>query len=100
MRSDADRSRLALHDIQDNIVLAQQFVAGTTLEAFRRDLRTLYAVVRCLEIISEAISKRLSNDVKARHPEIEWQRAADAGNVYRHAYENDRSADPLGYRAR
>ena len=45
----------------------------------------MYAVVRCLEIISEA-SRRLPDDLKQRHPAIKWQQVADAGNAYRHAY--------------
>jgi uncharacterized protein with HEPN domain len=47
----------------------------------------LYAVTRCLEIISEA-SWRLPNELKARHPAIEWRRMAGSGNIYRHQYEN------------
>ena len=47
----------------------------------------LYAVIRCLEIISEA-SRRLPDDLKARHPSIAWKRMAGAGSVYRHDYED------------
>lgn len=39
-----------------------------------------------LEIISEA-SRRLPDDLKARHPTIPWKEMAGAGNVYRHDYE-------------
>jgi uncharacterized protein with HEPN domain len=85
MRSDA--SEAALRDIKHHIDLAMNFVADTDLEAFRRDLRSLYAVTRCLEIISEA-SRRVASDVKARHPSIAWQQIAAAGNVYRHEYED------------
>jgi uncharacterized protein with HEPN domain len=46
----------------------------------------LYAATRCLEIISEA-SRRLSDEIKARHPHIQWVQMAAAGNVYRHNYE-------------
>ena len=46
----------------------------------------VYAVVRALEIISEA-SRGLQEDVKARHPEIAWPKVAGAGNVYRHDYD-------------
>ena len=62
-------------------------MAGLEYEAFRHDTRTLYAVVRCLEIISEA-SRRLPDEVKARHPSIPWKDVAGAGNVYRHEYED------------
>jgi uncharacterized protein with HEPN domain len=57
-----------LRDIRDNILLAQSFVEGMGLRRFRSDIRTIYAVVRCLEIISEA-SRRLSTGLKNRHPD-------------------------------
>jgi uncharacterized protein with HEPN domain len=46
-------------------------------------------VTRALEIISEA-SRRLPEDIKARHPEIPWVEMAGAGKVYRHDYEDVR----------
>ncbi len=39
-----------------------------------------------VEIISEA-SRRLSNDLKVRDPEIPWPKVAGIGNVLRHNYE-------------
>jgi uncharacterized protein with HEPN domain len=77
----------ALHDIARNIDLASQFIQGFDLGSFRDDLRTLYAVTRCLEIISEA-SRRLPEGLKARHPLIGWKNMAGAGNIYRHDYED------------
>jgi uncharacterized protein with HEPN domain len=56
------------------------------LEAFAADRKTLYAVVRALEIVSEA-SWRLPAELQGRHPEIDWIAVAAAGNVYRHEYE-------------
>jgi uncharacterized protein with HEPN domain len=85
MRSDP--AETALRDILRHIDLAAEFVAGVDRAAFDADLRTIYAVTRCLEIISEA-SRRLPNDLKARHPSIAWKQMAGAGNVYRHDYEN------------
>jgi uncharacterized protein with HEPN domain len=85
MRSDRERS--ALIDIRHNIALADNFTRDQTFETFRDDLMRQYAVIRCLEIISEA-SRRLSDDLKQRHPEIPWRQMAGAGNVYRHDYED------------
>ena len=85
MRSDP--ALAALRDIAHHIELAAGFVAEMSFEAFRDDLRTFYAVTRCLEIISEA-SRRLPDDLKARHPAIAWREMASAGNVYRHDYED------------
>jgi uncharacterized protein with HEPN domain len=81
-RSVVDR----LTDIKQNIALARSFVANISFENFRTDTRTLYATVRCLEIISEA-SRRLPDDLKARHPNIRWRGMAGAGSIYRHDYE-------------
>ena len=44
-------------------------------------------MIRTLEIISEA-SRRLSDELKARHPQIQWREMAAAGNFYRHNYED------------
>src|ERR1700752_4672994 len=85
MRSDAGLS--ALRDIAYHIDLAVHFAAGFDYESFRDNLRTVYAVTRCLEIISEA-SRRLPDELKARHPSIAWKRIAGAGNIYRHNYED------------
>ncbi len=67
--------------------MAQTFAAGMNYDTFRDDLRTTYAVTRCLEIISEA-SRRLPDELKARHPSIAWKNMAGAGSVYRHDYED------------
>ena len=44
----------ALRDIAHHIDLALSFTADFAYEAFVADPRTVYAVTRCLEIISEA----------------------------------------------
>ena len=74
-------------DIRDNAILAQDFVAGSSLDAFKSDRRTFYAVTRCLEIVSEA-ARRLSQDIRDRHPELPWRAIMGAGNIYRHDYDN------------
>ena len=45
-----------------HIELAQRFAQGRTFESLRDDLMPLYAVTRCLEVISEA-SRRLSDGI-------------------------------------
>jgi uncharacterized protein with HEPN domain len=79
-------SEVALVDIANNIALTRKFVADRSFEEFQSDAKTVYAVTRCLEIISEA-SRRLSTSLKERHPEINWKEIAAAGSVYRHGYE-------------
>ena len=77
----------ALLDIRDNIALAKQFTAGMTYEDFANNTLVFYAVIRCLEIISEA-SRRVPDELKKRNSNIPWAQIAGAGNVYRHDYED------------
>ena len=74
-----------LRDIIENIDAAQGFVKGKTFDEFQNDRLTHYAVLRALEIVSEA-SRHLTEEIRARHPKIQWRAMADAGNVYRHVY--------------
>src|SRR5262245_53127229 len=83
----SEREAAALREILRNIDLAEVFARGHSFETLQGDEKTLYAIVRSLEIISEA-SRRISDEVKARHPHIEWREMAAAGNVYRHNYED------------
>ncbi len=83
----SDAAAAALYDLAHHITLATELVEGFDYDAFQKDTRTLYAVTRCLEIISEA-SRRLPAELKARHPDIAWKDMAGAGTVYRHNYED------------
>ena len=76
-----------LRDMMHHIDLATHFSAGLDRASFKRDIKTVYAVTRCLEIISEA-SRRLPDVIKTRHPSICWKQMAAAGIVYRHDYED------------
>jgi uncharacterized protein with HEPN domain len=75
-----------LRDIVDNVEAIEVFTTGMDLEVFAADRKTLYAVVRALEIVSE-VSRRLPPEIKNQHPEIDWVAVAAAGNVYRHEYD-------------
>jgi uncharacterized protein with HEPN domain len=87
MPSEQNATRRWLNDIRHHISIAEGFVNGIDYDAFKNDTMRLYAVTRCLEIISEA-SRRLPDELKARHQDIEWQQMAAAGNIYRHEYED------------
>jgi uncharacterized protein with HEPN domain len=83
----SDSAVAALRDIEHQINLASQFVAGLDFEQYCNDTRTLYAVTRCLEIIPEA-SRRIPVEIKARYSSIAWKGMAGAGNIYRHDKED------------
>ena len=67
-----------LTDILENIDAIAEFTSGMTFAAYLRDRKTIYAVTRALEIISEA-SRRLPDALKQRHPTIDWPGVAAAG---------------------
>ena len=87
MPSDGGGHRRWLADILHNIDLAQEFLGRATYQELRGDTLRLYAIIRCLEIISEA-SRRLPDELKSRHPAILWREMGAAGNIYRHEYED------------
>ncbi|MBV9785880.1 MAG: DUF86 domain-containing protein [Acidisphaera sp.] len=76
-----------LANIVEACALIRSDMWGVTLDAFEADIRKRWLVERGLEIISEA-SRRLPDDLKARHPEIPWPKVAGIGNVLRHEYEH------------
>ena len=83
----SETERDGLSDILFNIDLANSFAEGFDYERFLADMRTFYAITRCHEIISEAW-RRLSPEMKARHPEIPWRKVSGSANIYRHDYED------------
>ena len=76
-----------LTDIIEAIERVHGVLRDTSLEAFENDWQRQWLVERGVEIISEA-SRQLTDDMKARNPEIPWQKVAGIGNVLRHNYEN------------
>ena len=75
-----------LMDIIEAVELIRSEMAGVTLQTFEPDKHKRWLVERGVEIISEA-SRHLSDELKARHPEIPWSKVAGIGNVLRHEYE-------------
>lgn len=79
-------ARERLRDIAGAIAKIDRFVAGKTFEDFSTDALVHDAVVRNLEIISEA-SRHVPAELKAKLSHIAWREIADFGNVLRHGYE-------------
>lgn len=83
----AERSiRERLQDIRDALLKIERFLSGKSFEDFCSDDMMHDAVVRNLEIISEA-SRYVPANLKARAAHIAWREIADFGNVLRHGYE-------------
>jgi uncharacterized protein with HEPN domain len=72
-----------LRDMVEAIERIQEATQGRSAPDIETNWRDRLAVERCIEIMSEA-SRHLPDDLKARHPEIEWRKVAGVGNILRH----------------
>jgi len=74
-----------LNDILDAADKVLGFTANMSYESFAGDEKTVYAVIRCLEIIGEA-SKHIPDDIRRQNPDIPWKEMAGARDVLIHDY--------------
>lgn len=65
----------------------QELLSGVTYQDFKASRTLFYAATPALDIVSEA-SRRLPVEMRDRHPALSWRDIRDAGNVYRHSYDN------------
>jgi len=76
---------LFLVDIMNAATDIRSFTRGMALDDFLADKRTKLAVIRCLEVIGEAV-KNLPEELRRAHPEVDWPAAAGMRDVLIHAY--------------
>jgi uncharacterized protein with HEPN domain len=65
---------------------ARAFVGEMSREQFEGDEKTLFAVIRALEIVGEA-ARRIPADFQAQFPAIPWQRIIGMRNILAHNYD-------------
>ncbi len=75
-----------IDDILDAMEKAEAFAAGMSYAQFEDDVRTIYAVIRALEIIGEAV-KRLPAEFRERYPLIPWKDMAGMRDKIIHGYD-------------
>ena len=74
-----------INDIIDSIASIEKFINGIDFENFKNDYKTIYAVVRALEIIGEA-AKNISAEMKKKRPEIPWKNISGMRDKLIHEY--------------
>lgn len=80
-RTDRD----SVSDIQEAIHRIASYTITMTYDAFMMDTKTQDAVVRNLEIIGEA-AKNISDEVRAKYPQIPWKGMAGTRDRLIHHY--------------
>jgi uncharacterized protein with HEPN domain len=77
---------LLLRDISDAITSIEEFTRGLDFEGFRTDPKTVSAVERKLQLISEAAT-RLGDQAETLCPGLPWRNIRGIGNWLRHQYD-------------
>jgi len=85
MSSDGEALRLA--DIIDNIDAINSYVGEMDAETFAADRKTVDAVVRCLQRISEAVIRLGEPRMKEIAPDLPFHAVRGLGNMLRHEYD-------------
>lgn len=74
-----------LRDIINNIIKIEKFVGDVDYDSFVKDEKTLYAVIRAIEIIGEA-SKQIPDDVTEKYTDVPWKLMAQMRDKLVHRY--------------
>jgi len=74
-----------IEDIISAMDKSIDFVKNISYEEFIRDDKTVFAVVRALEIIGEA-AKNIPDDIRKNYPEIPWKDIAGMRDKVIHEY--------------
>jgi uncharacterized protein with HEPN domain len=74
-----------LEDITISMERITQYTEGFNLTSFKKDSKTVDAVIRNFEIIGEA-AKKLSEELKNQNPEVPWKEMYYLRNRVMHEY--------------
>ncbi len=74
-----------LKDILENMELIEIFLDEMSYDDFVNDKKTYYAVIKCIEIIGEAV-KQIPNSTRSKYPEFPWKDMAGMRDKVIHFY--------------
>jgi uncharacterized protein with HEPN domain len=74
-----------LEDIIDSMSKTEKFTEHLSYDEFIKDDKTIFAIIRALEIIGEAV-KNIPETLKAKYPDIPWRDMAGMRDKLIHEY--------------
>ena len=85
MKKERRTHRMYLEDILTSINRIIEYLQGYTFIQFKRDYKTVDAVIRNFEVIGEAV-KNLPPEIKEKHPNLPWAEMYLLRNKVAHEY--------------
>ena len=85
MRKEQRTYKMFLDDIQTAMSRIAEYIEGYDFDQFKKDYKTIDAVIRNFEIIGEA-SKKLDDKIKEKYPNIPWKEMYYLRNMISHEY--------------
>jgi uncharacterized protein with HEPN domain len=82
-----EREALRLHDIIENIDRIESYVTGLDFARFAADTKTIDAVERCLQRVTEAVIKIGAERMAQVSPQTPVDAVRGLGNMLRHDYD-------------
>lgn len=74
-----------IEEVIDAMSKSMKFIEGMEQEEFICDDKTVFAVIRAIEVIGEAV-KNIPEDLKKNYPEIPWKDMAGMRDKLIHGY--------------
>ncbi|MFQ4136723.1 DUF86 domain-containing protein [Nodosilinea sp. PGN35] len=74
-----------LRDMLDAIDAVEEFTAGMSFEDFEADQKTVYAVIRAIEIVGEA-TKTIPQPLRGKYTQVPWKSIAGMRDKVIHQY--------------
>jgi uncharacterized protein with HEPN domain len=74
-----------LRDILEAIADIESFTQKTNFQTFRANREKVFATVKLLEIVGEAV-KKIPDEQRANHPNVPWKSVAGMRDILVHEY--------------
>jgi uncharacterized protein with HEPN domain len=85
VKRDERSNKLFLNDIQIAMSRIAEYIVGYDFDHFKKDYKTVDAVIRNFEVIGEA-SKNLDEKIKEKYPDVPWNEMYYLRNKVSHEY--------------